>query len=241
LQIRVSTCLLCKAYLLPNSDLKLDIKSIMSASESTSKKVAIIIGSTRVKRIGPDVAKFVLDVISAAQPSIEFTTIDIATFNLPVFDEPDVPATVPTFGGKHIHAHTIAWSSAIAPFDGYVVVSAEYNQGPPGGLKNATDYLYNEWTGKPILLITYGSYGGRSCSESLTKTFETMRMDVVATKPQLTFPGTHPILYMRASVQAAGSGILSEETTKAWSEDGKEDILKGLAELKEKLDAPKSD
>ena len=53
------------------------------------------------------------------------------------------------------------------PYDGYVFVSPEYNYGMPGGVKNAIDYLYNELTGKPILIITYGIFGGLKCSEQL--------------------------------------------------------------------------
>jgi NAD(P)H-dependent FMN reductase len=58
-------------------------------------------------------------------------------------------------------------SGKCRPFDGYVLVSPEYNNGMPGGVKNAIDYLYNEWIGKPALIITYGILGGLKSSEQL--------------------------------------------------------------------------
>lgn len=42
-----------------------------------------------------------------------------------------------------------SWSSKIAGFDAYILVTACYNAGPPGGIKNAVDYLLNEIKGKP--------------------------------------------------------------------------------------------
>jgi NAD(P)H-dependent FMN reductase len=52
-------------------------------------------------------------------------------------------------------------------YDGYILVSPEYNHGMPGGVKNAIDFLYNEWIGKPALIVTYGIFGGLKSSEQL--------------------------------------------------------------------------
>jgi len=42
-------------------------------------------------------------------------------------------------------AHTKRWAAKVAEFDGYVFVTAEYNLGIPGALKNAIDFVYAEW------------------------------------------------------------------------------------------------
>jgi NAD(P)H-dependent FMN reductase len=207
----------------------------MTNPESATKKVAIIIGSTRARRIGPSVASFVKDILTPAAPDISFSLLDIATFNLPVFDEPDIPATVPHQGGKHVHAHTIAWSNTIKSFDGYIIVSPEYNLGIPGGLKNAIDYLFNEWVGKPVMVVTYGLYGGKTCSEALKTTFGAIYVDLVETRPQLTFPGKAEVIYMTPAAMSAAVGELNPVCIEAWSGEGKEEILKGLGELKGKL------
>jgi len=37
-----------------------------------------------------------------------------------------------------------------------IFVTPEYNAGIPGGLKNALNYIYNEWLNKPAPIISYG-------------------------------------------------------------------------------------
>lgn len=202
------------------------------------KKVAIIIGSTRVKRVGPDVAKFIFEFVSVAEPSISFSIVDVADFKLPNFDEEFLPATVPTYGGKYIQDHTIAWSKEISSFDGYIFITPEYNAGPPGAVKNAIDFLYNEWKGKPLLLVAYGIMGGSAASTALNTTFKGMYVDIVETRPLLAFPGDDQPASSRKSVRSATTGILTKETLEAWSGKEKTEILKGVEELKAKLLAP---
>ena len=36
----------------------------------------------------------------------------------------------------------------------------QYNWGYPAALKNALDYLYQSWNGKPAMIVSYGSHGG---------------------------------------------------------------------------------
>jgi NAD(P)H-dependent FMN reductase len=98
-------------------------------------KIAIIVGSTRPGRKGEAVAKWAYE-IARKRTDAEFALLDLATFNLPLLDEP-LPAT----SGSYSHPHTGTWSAAIASFDGYVFVTPEYNHGTSGALKNAIDYL----------------------------------------------------------------------------------------------------
>ncbi|KAH8882547.1 hypothetical protein GQ53DRAFT_753596 [Thozetella sp. PMI_491] len=135
-------------------------------------KVGIIIGSTRVVRVGPQITTWVLDVIKAhlaaqpGSPDITFDLIDLAALNLPLFDEPGVPSRITSAEG-YVHEHTRAWSRRIASLDGFVFVASQHNWGIPAGLKNAIDYLFNEWKGKPAAIVTYGGHGGNKCGEQL--------------------------------------------------------------------------
>ena len=63
--------------------------------------------------------------------------------------------------------HTEVWSAKIDSFDDYVFVTAEYNHGVPGALKNGIDYLYKEWNNKAAGFVGYGSAGGVSAVEQL--------------------------------------------------------------------------
>lgn len=124
-------------------------------------KVAVIIGSTRPKRVGESVARWVYE--RAKQRSdAEFELVDIADFKLPLLDEP-----IPPSQGKYSQPHTIAWAEKIAAFDAYVFVTPEYNHGTSGALKNALDFLYREWNNKAAGFVSYGSVGGARAVEQL--------------------------------------------------------------------------
>jgi len=58
------------------------------------------------------------------------------------------------------HAHTKRWAAKVAEFDGYVFVTAEYNLGIRGALKNAIDFVYAERNNKVAGFVSYGQAGG---------------------------------------------------------------------------------
>jgi NAD(P)H-dependent FMN reductase len=204
-------------------------------SNTVSKKVALIIASTRAVRVGPTVVDFVHKVLltSTSNQQPELSIIDIASFNLPVFNERVVPALIPKHG-LFEYEHSKAWSAAIKPFDGYIFVAPEYNHGVPGGLKNAIDYLFHEWTGKPVFIVTYGPHGGNFSSDALKETLGVvMKLRVVETRPMLKFAGPG-----REETMMAGVGKLGPKTMEEWEEAAKEPLLKGFGELVELLEVP---
>ena len=124
-------------------------------------KIAIILGSTRPSRNGEAVARWVYE-IAKKRIDAEFEFVDIKDFNLPLLDEP-----VPPSQGQYSKEHTKVWSAKIDSFDSYIFVTAEYNHGIPGALKNAIDYLYKEWNNKAAGFVGYGSAGGVRAVEQL--------------------------------------------------------------------------
>ena len=123
--------------------------------------IAIIIGSTRPGRVGEDVAKWVFQ-ITQQRKDAKFELVDIIDFNLPLLDEP-VPAAM----GQYSKPHTKAWAAKIDAFDAYVFVTPEYNHATCGALKNAIDFLYQEWNNKAAGFVSYGSAGGTRAVENL--------------------------------------------------------------------------
>ena len=105
-------------------------------------KIGIILGSTRPGRNGKAVADWVLDK-AQARIGADYDLIEYA--------------------GEH----TKAWAATIAPYDGYVFVTPEYNHSTSGVLKNAIDYLYAEWSNKAAAFVSYGSVGGARAVEHL--------------------------------------------------------------------------
>jgi NAD(P)H-dependent FMN reductase len=124
-------------------------------------KIAILVGSTRPGRKAEAVARWV-HAIAAKRNDAQYELVDLAEFNLPLLDEP-----VPPSMNKYTKPHTQAWSARIAPFDGFVFVTPEYNHGTSGALKNAIDYLYAEWNNKAAAFVAYGSAGGTRAVEQL--------------------------------------------------------------------------
>ncbi|TKA02925.1 NADPH-dependent FMN reductase [Actinacidiphila oryziradicis] len=117
-------------------------------------KIGIIVGSTRPGRLGPQVARWV-EKAAGERDDAEFDLVDVADYNLPLFDEPRSPLL-----RDYQHAHTRAWSAKVAELDGYVFVTPEYNRSIPGALKNAIDVVYHEWNHKAAGLVGYGSTAG---------------------------------------------------------------------------------
>jgi NAD(P)H-dependent FMN reductase len=142
------------------------------------KSVYVIVGSTRPRRICPEVARWVAEV-GAGLGDWRLELVDLKDWPLPMDDEEDVPAR----GAGYAKAHTRAWSAKVAAADGLVFVSPQYNWGYPAPLKNALDHLYAEWSGKPALIVTYGGHGGDRCAAQLRQVLEGLRMRPVETMP----------------------------------------------------------
>jgi len=124
-------------------------------------KIGIIIGSTRPGRKGEAVAKWVYE-IAQRRSDAAFEVVDIKDFDLPLLDEPMSPMT-----GQYTQQHTRTWSAKIASFDAYVFVTPEYNHATSGALKNAIDFLYNEWVNKAAGFVGYGGASGTRAVENL--------------------------------------------------------------------------
>lgn len=124
-------------------------------------KIGIIVGSTRPNRNGEQVAKWVFDVASK-RTDAEFELVDLLDYPLPHLDEPLPPSL-----GQYQNEHTKRWAARIASFDGFVMVTPEYNHSTSGVLKNAIDYLFAEWANKAVGFVSYGGAGGARAAEHL--------------------------------------------------------------------------
>ncbi len=124
-------------------------------------KIGIILGSTRPGRVGEVVARWVYEV-AAQRTDAEFELVDLLDYKLPHLDEAYPPSM-----GQYSQPHTLEWAAKIASFDGYVMVTPEYNHSTSGALKNAIDFLYAEWNNKAVGFVSYGSVGGARAVENL--------------------------------------------------------------------------
>lgn len=144
--------------------------------------IRIIVGSVRPVRVGDQIAAAVAEIIAdAADARTEI--IDLADLNLPLLDEPRMPAL-----GDYQNAHTKEWADIVSGSDGIVFVTPQYNAGYPASLKNAIDYLFAEWKDKPALIISYGGHGGGMSGAQLRSVLDFIGLDLVADNVEITLP-----------------------------------------------------
>ena len=123
----------------------------------------IIICSTSPSRVGPAIAQWTQQA-ALSNDQFDAQVVDLESFNLPVFDEPEHPRLQ-----KYQHAHTKAWSASVQAADAFVFVLPEYNFGPPSALLNAMNYLVREWQYKPAAFVSYGGMSGGLRAVQVTK------------------------------------------------------------------------
>jgi NAD(P)H-dependent FMN reductase len=129
----------------------------------TKPTLQIIIASTRPGRVGPSVAAWFYD-RAVKNGAFDVELIDLAEVNLPLFDEPRHPRF-----GEYVHQHTKDWSATIRRGDAFVFVMPEYNYGVNAALKNAIDYLNQEWQYKPLGFVTYGGVAAGTRAMQMVK------------------------------------------------------------------------
>ncbi len=113
-------------------------------------KLLVIIASTRPGRIGVPVANWFMEQ-AAVHDGFELELVDLYELDLPLLDEPNHPRL-----RQYTKEHTKAWSQTVDSADAVVFVTAEYNHSYTAALKNAIDYLHNEWHHKPLGFVSYG-------------------------------------------------------------------------------------
>lgn len=207
-----------------------------TASSVKPRSVAIILCSTRTPRVGPSISSFVTTQLTSLLPSstipTTLETIDLAIWDLPIFNESIVPsqlsATDPTPG--YDRPLTRAWSAEIRKHDAFVFVTPQYNWSIPASLKNAIDYLYHEWAGKPGMIVSYGGRGGGRAAGHLAQVLMGVRMKPVGVMTELA---------LGKGVYSAGrEGKLDDGQETGWLEGGVPESLKAAwAELNALLDA----
>ncbi|KIW74638.1 hypothetical protein Z517_11408 [Fonsecaea pedrosoi CBS 271.37] len=193
-------------------------------------KIGVVICSQRQPRIGDQIGTFIFQSLKQhqqqqqasqhefpdAQRPFELSLIDLADHPLPFFDEPGIPQRI-TNPQDYTHEHTRAWSRLITSHKAFVFVTPQYNWGYPANLKNAIDYLFNEWVGKPAMVVSYGGHGGTQCAGQLKQVLSGVRMKVVQKSVGLAFPGPGREFLVRAAMgedlglDAAGGGLWANE------------------------------
>jgi len=128
-------------------------------------KIAVIVGSTREGRITDRLAKWVSD---EASKVADVETLDLRDYPMPFYDEPISARYNPN---RQPDPRIAKWLTKLSEFDGFAVVTAEYNRSMPAVLKNAIDVVAHEIDDKPVALIGHGTSGGAQAIANLRMAF----------------------------------------------------------------------
>ncbi|HEY2062043.1 NADPH-dependent FMN reductase [Amycolatopsis sp. NBC_01480] len=132
----------------------------------------IVTASTRPGRIGPTVAGWIEAAAREHGGFEHVDPVDLAELNLPMLDEPHHPRL-----RQYVHQHTRDWSARVDAADAFVFVMPEYNYGFTAPLKNAIDYLHQEWEYKPVGLVSYGGVSaGTRAAQMIKEVVTTLKM-----------------------------------------------------------------
>ncbi len=133
-------------------------------------KLAVVISSTRPVRVGPTIAAWFVEQVQR-HGEFDVGVVDLSG-RLPLLDEPQEASS-----GQYQHEHTKQWSATVRAYDAFVFVTPEYNRGISAPLKNALDYLYDEWAYKAVGFVSYGmSSAGLRAVEMAKQIVTTLRM-----------------------------------------------------------------
>jgi len=148
-------------------------------------KLDVIVASTRPGRVGLAVGEWVEAVAREHGGFDEIKLVDMAEVNLPFLDEPKHPRL-----GQYEHQHTRDWSAEIASTDAFAFVMPEYNHGYNAVLKNALDFLFNEWAYKAAGLVSYGGVAaGTRAAQMVKPVLSALR--ITAVPEAVTIPFVH--------------------------------------------------
>jgi len=175
--------------------------------------IAIIIGSTRSGRATPLVGKWVEQ---TAQKSISdkatISVIDLADYDLPLFDEPISPKYNPD---RQSEGDVKKFLDDLLAADGYVFITPEYNHSVSGVLKNAIDYIAFETNKKAALIVAHGGMGGVRATEHLRNILSELGLV------------TTPVAVNLSGMVAMG-GIIENDGSLTNKESGAQGMLEGV-------------
>jgi len=138
--------------------------------------IPLLLGTNRQGRHSEHVAKWLL-LRMEARPDLETKLFDVRDFHLP-YDH----------YGQEIKESFPEWRDAIIRADALVIVTPEYNHGPPGPLKGVLDLLLREYIHKAVgfVAVSQQVWGGTRVIESMVNMVRELGLAVTFT--DLNFP-----------------------------------------------------
>ncbi|MEK7661986.1 MAG: NAD(P)H-dependent oxidoreductase [Patescibacteria group bacterium] len=165
--------------------------------KNTQISVKVIVGSTREGRWSDKAAAWIAGEIKKEE-GVAVEVLDLRDYDMPFFNEP----VSPSYKQEPYKNEAVArFTAKIAEGDAYVVVTPEYNHGTSGVLKNALDWVYQEWNNKAVAFVSYGSVGGARAVEQLRLTAIELQMAPIRESVHFSGEQFFPVLFGQADAK----------------------------------------
>lgn len=138
--------------------------------------IPVLLGTNRKERQSENVAKWIFSKMHE-RDDLETQLFDVRDFHLPH-----------DHYGQEIKDDFPEWRDAVIRADGLVIVTPEYNHGPPGPLKGVLDLLLREYVHKAVAFVGVSAqvWGGTRVIESMVNMVRELGLAVTFT--DLNFP-----------------------------------------------------
>lgn len=179
----------------------------MTNNISLTIKIKVIAGSTREGRFSDKAAAWIAEEIKK-QKGIAVEVLDLRDYEMPFFNEP----VSPSYKQEPYKNEAVArFTKKIEEGDAFVIVTPEYNHGTSAVLKNALDWVYQEWNNKPVAFVSYGSAGGARAIEQLRQIAVELQMTPIRNSVHIPGEQYFPVLFGKANA----SDLFSSQSEKS--------------------------
>jgi NAD(P)H-dependent FMN reductase len=160
-------------------------------------KFKIIAGSTREGRFSDTAAHWIAEELKKQQDA-DVEILDLRDYEMPFFNEARTPSSKTE---PYTHEAVVRFTAKIAEGDAFIIVTPEYNRGPSAVLKNALDWVYQEWNNKPVAFVSYGSVGGARAVEQLRLVAIELQMAPIRSAVHIPGDQYYPVLFGTADAK----------------------------------------
>lgn len=156
--------------------------------------IKVITGSVREGSINTAIATWIAGELQKRE-GVAVEIVDLHDYDMPFFNE----ATTPSMKQEPYEHEAVArFTQKIAEGDAFIMVSPEYNHSTSGVLKNAMDWVYQEWNNKPVGFVSYGTVGGARAVEHLRLIAIELQMAPVRNAVHIPGDKYFPVLFGQA-------------------------------------------
>lgn len=171
--------------------------------------IKVITGSTREGRFSDKAAAWIAGEVKK-QEGVAAELLDLRDYEMPFFNEP----VSPSYKQKpYTNEAAARFTAKISEGDAFVIVTPEYNRGTSGVLKNALDWVYQEWNNKPVAFVSYGSVGGARAVEQLR--LNTIELQMAPIRAAVHIPGEKyfPVLFGKTEASELFASLTGDAET----------------------------